>query len=333
MKKNKLVFISIVLILIISFTFLVIKYDNITGSSVKNVQKDKIVLAHGKWILTAPIFIAKEKGFFDEQGLDVEFKYFNSGRDDLQAVLGGSADIATVAETPLVFGGFENIDAYITATFMTTLVNNKLVSRKDKVNSIEDLRNKKIATLFGTSAEFFTREFLNKNGINENEVDIINLNHPEMVHALIRGDIDAFVIWEPSRYQAKKELGDNYIEFEDRTIQPFTFNFVTKKDYAEQNEDKLVRFLRAINKANDYIKTNKEDSVKIVSSYTGLDEDFLASTWDDYDFQLSLDNSLVDLMKTQAGWSINMGLVDKKAIPDYKNMIYDRAINSIQNGK
>ena len=327
-KKNISLIVILSLIVIISSIF-IFKQTGVTGEVVKESGNDYFMLAHGKWVLTAPVFVAQEKGFFNDFGLDVEYKYFASGRDDLQALLGGSADIATVAEPPLVFGGFNNLQVDILATFVKIPTHEKIAARKDKgINSVQDLKGKKIATLFGTRGEYFTKKFLEYNNISLEEVELINLKAPEMVTALVRGDVDAVGVWEPNLNQLKKELKDNYIEFEDADI-PMTFSFVTRKDYTDKNQDKLIRFLKAIKKANEYIVSNKEESILIVSKYTYFDEEFLRDTWNDYTFELYLDESVINYMNIQAQWAIDSEIVAEQEIPDYNYMIYDGLIKQI----
>ncbi len=105
------------------------------------------------------IAIAQQKGFFKDQGLEVKTVSFASGKEALNAMLANDAQIAEVAETPLVFLGFTDQSVQI-FTNVTKGYNNKILARKNKgINSPSDLKGKKIAAPKGTSAEFALNEF------------------------------------------------------------------------------------------------------------------------------------------------------------------------------
>jgi NitT/TauT family transport system substrate-binding protein len=169
----------------------------------------KVVTAAAINAYSGPFYIASEKGFWKEEGLKVTEKYFTSGRLCLDALLAGGADIVTVAETPIVFAGFSGQNVVIVATMSSATNDLKVIARRDQgITKPEDLRGKKVAMLFGATSEYYAGLFLAAYGMSFDDVNRLNLNPSDMPFALIKGDIDAYVIWEPFVHNAYKELGE-----------------------------------------------------------------------------------------------------------------------------
>ena len=72
------------------------------------LAKTKLRLAQNLSPISGVTIVAKEKGYFDKQGLDVEILTFTSGKKCLETVLGGAADIATTAEAPTTAAAMAN---------------------------------------------------------------------------------------------------------------------------------------------------------------------------------------------------------------------------------
>jgi len=93
----------------------------------------------------AAILVAENKGYFKEEGIDLEIRKFASGKASFLAMLRGEGvDILAVADTPIVLESFDREDFYIVAG-MYTSYDDKVLARKDKgINSVADLRGKKV---------------------------------------------------------------------------------------------------------------------------------------------------------------------------------------------
>lgn len=324
MKKTYLIGIILIIILI-GIVFTIYKFRTPTGLIVKEIELQKISLGDNLAPASAPFAIAYYKDYFEDEGLALSLKKFTAGRYSLDALLSGNVQIADVADTPLMFYGLkEQEDVCIIATMATCDGCVKLVGRKDKgIKTPADLKGKKIGVLEGTVSQYFLDVFLEKNGIDLSDVKLVNLRPPEMSIALIRGDIDAFSGWEPFVYNTQKELEDNIIVFIDKEAYTVIWNFVVKKEYAKKNPGVIKRFLKAMLKAEEYLENNKDESILITSSYTGLEPEALNEIMQDFDFGIVLDqNSLVDLLEKEAKWAKEKGIIPEDTkIPDYISMV------------
>ena len=148
------------LILILSFSLLVV------GCSQEQVEFDKVTLGAETSLLTAAVWVAEDQGYFQEQGLDLTIKEFDSGKASFNDMLNGGVDISTVAPTPIMFNSFKRQDFSIFATFVDSNEDVKVITRKDVgINSAADLKGKKIGIVDGSTSQFFLGAFLIYNQI------------------------------------------------------------------------------------------------------------------------------------------------------------------------
>jgi len=303
-----------------------------TGGVIGEPALAKISIGDNMIPGSAPLAVAYYNDYFKEEGLDLTIEKFTAGRFSFDAMLTGDVDIADVAETPLMFYRFQGDDIYVIGTMTSYNKGMKVVARKDQgILTPLDLENKRIGILKGTTSEYYMGAFLKKYGIDESEVILVNLKPPEMVTSLVRGDIDAFGVWEPFIYKAKKELGNNVIVFADEDVYTGTWNFAVKKEFAEKNPETLKKFLRAMVKAEEFMDSNKEESFVITADYTGLEPKVVEGIWEDFMFDITLSPELLEYLEKEAEWAKEKGLLPEDSeIPDYNSMIYSNLLREIK---
>jgi ABC-type nitrate/sulfonate/bicarbonate transport system substrate-binding protein len=284
---------------------------------------DELVLGAEGSLLPAAVWIAENKGYFEESKLDLTIKIFDSGRLSFLDMLDGGADISTVAPTPIMFKSFERDDFSIFATFVYSYNDVKVVVAKDKgISKIEDLKGKKIGTPAGTTGQFFVEAFLSYNDISDSEVEVVDISPSDLPGALNKREVDAIVIWEPHAYNAQKLLGDNALRLPSSGVYKETFNFMVMDDFVEENPEVLKKFLEAIDRATNFIKDNKKESQEIVAQRLNLDRGVTNILWEDFVFELSLDSDLITTLEDEARWAIDGGLTEKTEVPNYLDYIY-----------
>ena len=296
-------------------------------------ELEKVTLGVESSLLPAAVWVAENKGYFQEQGLDLTIKEFDSGKASLVAMLEGDEgiDISTVAPTPIMFNSFERQDFSIFAIFVYSYDDVKVIARKDKgITTAADLRGKKIGTPAGTTGQFFVEAFLIHNGLPSPEVEVIDIAPSDLPEALNSGQVDAIVIWEPHGYNAKKLLGDKAIRLPSSDVYKETFNFMVMNDFAEENPEVLKKFLRAVDKATTFIKNYKEESQDIVAERLNMDREVMDVLWDEFVFEISLQQSLIVTLEDEARWAIKNNLTDATEVPNYLDYIYLDALNELK---
>ena len=143
------------------------------------------------------IWMAFEKGFYQEEGLDVTYRLFPSGTTAFQTFQTGQGDIVMTGDLPSVQYFFRVKGDYRTiAAIERDAKGYVAVARKD-ITKPQDLVGKTIATRVGSTGSWFISEYLTKNGVDPTKVTVKNLDTQVLPAALCGGDIAAFFIWQP----------------------------------------------------------------------------------------------------------------------------------------
>lgn len=292
---------------------------------------DKATLGVETSLLPAAVWVAENKGYFKEEGLDLEIKEFDSGKLSFLAMLDSGVDISTVAPTPIMFNSFKRQDFSIFATFVYSYDDVKVIARKDKgIKTAADLKGKRVGTPAGTTGQFFLSSFLIYKGLNASEIQEVDIAPSDLPGALEKNRVDAIVIWEPHAYNARQLLQDNAIRLPSSEVYKETFNFIAMKDFARDNPEVLKKFLRAIDKATIFIGEHKFESQAIVAERLKLDKDVMITLWDEFVFQLSLEQSLLMTLEDEARWAITNSLTDKTEIPNYLDYVYMDLLHEVK---
>lgn len=301
-----------------------------TNLCAKEIEKD-IVIGCEISFLTSAFLIAENKEYFKEEGLNVKIKEFDSGRNALESMLKNKdIDICTVAQTPIVFHSFNRDDFVIIGAMVYSYNDVKVLVRQDKgINKPVDLIGRKVGVTRGSTGHFYLSRFLNYHGLNLSDVKEIDINASELPQALADGLVDAISTWEPHNINAIKLLDEKALLLPGEDIFREDFYFVVHKSFIKDNLETLKMFLNAIEKGEKFIQGNKEEAISIVSERIKVDKEIAASVWNDFNYQLILDQSIFISLEAQARWVIRDGLTEKKEVPNYLNFIYTDALEDI----
>jgi len=331
MNKQTILISSIVIIILLGAGFWFTQRSPQSQTSTYTGPVEKVTVAVSKLESTTLVRIALAKGYFEDNGLDVTMTEQDLGKFSLKEVFEGRADIATVAEAPLVGNSFKRDDYYGFATIHSSDTNIKIIGLKSQgINFPGDLKGKKVGTTRGTVGEFFLYSFLLHFGLNAVDIEIVNKEPSELIEALQNGEIDAFALREPHIFRTKELVGDDAVVFESKNIYTATFNVAAMKDFVHSNPDIVKRFLKALLDAEEFTKENREEAMVIISKDLELDRSYLDSTWDESKFELSLNQILILTMEDEALWRIQNNLTDATEVPNYLDYIYTDALEAVK---
>lgn len=188
-------------------------------------------------------------------GYKINWRQFGGGGDVIRAMASGDVAIGEVGSTGVATAISQGMDVELFWILEDIAAAEALVARNGSgVNSIADLKGKKIATPFVSTSHFQLLYALNKAGIKATDAQILNMRPPEIAAAWGRGDIDATFIWDPVLGQVKKN-GKVLTTSGDICKQgACTFDglIVTRK-FAKENPEFMVALVKALAKQDaDY---------------------------------------------------------------------------------
>lgn len=289
----------------------------------------KMKLAQNLSPISGLTIVAKNKQFFEKAGLDVSVINFTSGKQALEATLGGGADLATTAEAPITAATMAKQPiAMLTRMEYSDL--KTLASVSSGINTLSDLKGKRLGVTVGTGSEVYTAALLKKAGLSKSDVTIVNLRPQDMSAGMSANGIDAMNTWEPHIANGKKAMGQKVKQIDTRGIYAETFNIVTTQDYLKANQPAITKFIKALIEAEMWIKANREEAIDMVATTVGMNRGDLAPIWDEYVFGVALDSMTLDILKAHAAWRLETGNAPTGAtMPDFSKVIFAEPLKSV----
>jgi NitT/TauT family transport system substrate-binding protein len=294
-------------------------------------KHEKITIAVSPWPASTPLYIAHEKGYFRDQGLDATLHSYTSGHLGLDAMLSGKADIATAGDTPIARAAIDSKPVAVVATVSEITSAILIIARKDRgISAPDDLRGKKIGLALGSAAEFFLHVYLTTSYINPKEVRIVNIAADKIVDALLNGEVDAVSTWSPFTIVLREKLGSNALILHDPNIYTMTWNIAATQDFVKTNPERIKRFLRAVIRANSFINEHPDEARTISAKHIGTDSPLFEKEWKAYNFTAVLDQSLILNLEDQARWMIKREAGSAQRPSNFMDFIYTDGLKAVQ---
>lgn len=290
----------------------------------------KITYAMPITVAAIPAYVASEKGFWKQEGLDVDRKMFSAGRLALDALISNSAEVMSVSETPLVHAILQGNEVNFVLT-VTEHQETKFIGRRDQgIGKPEDLRGKRVATLPGTNSDYFMYEFLKAHGMSISDVKVTNLAPPDMVTALVSGNIDGYFAWEPHISYAQKRLGDNATVFLPGDLYHGRHCIAMNKNYVQKHPEVVEKLVRGFLRAEEFVETNPQEAKQIVANVTGLEMETVEALWQEYHVKVQLDSGFIAILKREAQWALAVDPQGTGTVDRVVSSVYVNALKSVR---
>ncbi len=229
-----------------------------------------------------PIYVAQDKGFFKQEGLDVLFVMFNAGSTNLQALIGGDIQIMGSAFVETIGGRAAGVDI---KNFwgICNLMPFQLYSQPG-FNSMKEAKGKRFAiSRFGSLTDFLTRATLNHFGINPKEVTIMQIGStPARFAALTAKGVDASIVWFPVTEIAKSKGFVKLLDLKEVFPEWPYETFAAKESWLANEKPTATKFLRAYQRAVKHTLENKQDAVRAIQKYVKMDPAYAPLGYDEY---------------------------------------------------
>jgi NitT/TauT family transport system substrate-binding protein len=230
------------------------------GDSAASGGGETVRLATGVDPSFTAVYVAQEKGFFKDHGVDVEVQKLEGGPAMAQAVIAGQSDMGTQSDGTTATQMALDPDLRAIADFQHSDTYIKVVWGTD-VKQASDI--KKLATLPGIMT-LATVRYLESQNVDPDSVELVSASPPDVPTMLKRGDVDGTVIYEPWATRSADEAGGKVVG----SIGDFDVSYaqwlITDATWLKDHESEAAGVLAAIKDANDFIRENPEEAQKIV---------------------------------------------------------------------
>lgn len=278
---------------------------------------------------SAAVLLAKERGWFNQAGVEVTVIERSSGREALAELMDGVADYATAADTPIMFALMKSPPVKVIASLSLSTDMLTMVARRDRgVESSLDLQGKRIGFAMGTSSQYFLDTFLEFRAIKADAVMRIPLKPDELVQSLVDGKVDAISAWTPFNHQAMEALGDKSQELRVGNIFRWSWNLVARNESIARNAT-TQRLLTALARASQALKDDPQTCARELAPILGISPKNILQTWDNTLFDVTLDQSLLLSLELQARWAMGTGLIEQKEVPNFLPAISSQALRAV----
>ena len=235
------------------------------------VSAEPLKIGYSDWPGWVAWEVALEKQWFKEAGVDVQFEWFDYVAS-MDAYAAGQLDAV----------GMTNGDALVTgatgATSVMILMNdysngNDMLIAKQSINSVKDLKGKKIGVEVGFVGHLLLLNALEKHGMSEKDVELVNVPTNETPQVLASGDVDAIVAWQPSSGMALSMVPGSRAIYTSKDEPGLIYDMLTvSPNSLATRRDDWKKVAKVWYRVVDYIKDPKtyDDAIRIMASRVGL---------------------------------------------------------------
>lgn len=257
--------------MILAATFVVGGLTGCKNSSAKSTEGETVpeVVNIGVQTLITPELVSRYEDVYEKYlGTKVNLVQFDSGADVNKAFSSGSVDIASFGTSPASIGISENLGYEIFWYYDVIGSAESLVATKDSgISSVKDLKGKKVATPFASTAHYSLLNALKLEGISASDIELLDMQPDAIYAAWKRGDIDAAYVWNPVLSQLKAD--DAKVVTDSATLAKegiVTADLAAvRTEFADQYPDVVVNYVKSQLYALDVYKNNEETAVEEIA--------------------------------------------------------------------
>lgn len=282
--------------------------------------------------------IAKEKGLFKQNGVDVTLVWFPVYTDSLTALNTGKIDANCSAWCDVLAPLAEGIKLKVVLVNDNSAGNDAIIARPG-IKSIKGLKGKTVATELGTVEHFMLLQALSRNGMTEKDIQYKNLTVPDAAAAFIAGKVDGAGVWQPWINQVQKE-GKGSVLFTSKEIPGLIPDLLVfqEKVAAERAAD-VQKIVATWFDVLAFIHSNEKEAVKIMAKVVEQKpDDYLAFMPGTRFFDLNanlhaFEKRADDASLAGSGKKISVflkGLDLMKTLPDYEAALEPKFVRALK---
>ena len=227
------------------------------------------------------VYVAKDLGYFDEEGINLELAAFESGLQSLRGGVSGSVDILGASSEPVI--NAISRGAKIRSIFSYAHRLTVVMAAQESIRRPADLRGKNLGIQeVGAFREVMTRAVLHSAGLTQQDVNYVPVSSAGYITALIGNKIDTAILHIDQAYMARTKKASLHPLVPLWEIMPSYWygTFSTTEELLRKDSDLLARAVAAIIKAHRFMYRNKERTLDLASKHTGYPKEVLGPAYD-----------------------------------------------------
>ncbi len=274
-------------------------------------------------------WIAKEKGFFDKVGLNVDMKGFASGKAATDALLAGQVDVTTGSE--FVFASLSVSEPQLRILGNISHYRNKgVVGRRDRgIRVPADLKGKRVGVTVPSGAEYSLHVFLAQHGMTMKDITPVHLSPNEIIESLAAGSIDTAITWQPHVQVAERRLGKNGVIFPGDSYDIFLL-LITRQDTLVSQESALKKLLAGLLLAEEWVQSRPEEAKQFIATRFKLERAYVDNLWSNMRLTMNFPQELMTALDGEANWLMKYRGMAGGRIPNYAQYIAPGLLKAVR---
>jgi len=311
--KKKIIYYSVIVFALLFIVGLYYYYQNRSSQKSEGTKIESVRIGSFSTAVDyAPYLIAKNKGWFEEafkdKGIKVEYITFQSLPPLNEALATNKVDVLFQAEPPAIVGRAAGIDVKI-VDISCSITLGILVNSNSNIETVVDLKKKKIALLAGTGAHYGVLKILERNGISKKDVEIIDMMPPDAKNAFETGKVDAWAVWSPFIDQVELSKKGRVLPNSNFEIQSI---MAARGKFISDNKEEFAIIQKVFRKSKEWMLQNPQEAQSIVAKELGLDLEVVQKAWGRHNWSVELSPEIIRDIQNKADFLFNEGFVEKQ---------------------
>jgi NitT/TauT family transport system substrate-binding protein len=220
-------------------------------------------VGYNAWIGSIAFFVADKKGFFKDEGLDLQTKSFSSPGDGLKPLLTGDLDaVLSTADTVLTVA--DKAPGQLKIVWLTdTSSGADAILAKKEITTVAGLKGKKVAATLGQCNQLLLDKALEKAGLTEKDIQLVNMNPDDAGAAFAAGRLDAAVTWEPWITKVSGEKKGHVVFSSKETPNLILDVLAVSTKTTSKKAPETRAFLKALEKGLDFVQAHPDEAAAL----------------------------------------------------------------------
>ncbi len=232
----------------------------------------QVRLGFSAWPGWFPWQVAQDAGIFQQKNVAVDLKWFDGYLESINTLTAGQIDANSQTLGDTISSIANNAEKVIVLVNDNSTGNDKVIVR-DGINSVADLKGKKVAAEEGTVDHFLLLQGMRKAGLSPQDIQFVPLETGKAAAAFVAGQVDAVAVFAPFTTEALKRSGSKELFSSKAFPGSISDHLVFTRKFVDANPDKVQAMVDAWFTTLDYIKANQAKAYDIMAKRAGVSVD------------------------------------------------------------